>query len=222
MPKQPVRWLPLSLLTACYAPHVWSGAPCAIDVQCPEDQRCVTGVCRAADDVLVDAGPAAIADAPTAPSLDARTGGATPPSCASAATCIAAPLLGTVSGDTGQQMLIGHGSGSAWFHVRVTENDTASVSGHALRVSAQLTSPTASWFAVTLYVDPTRDALDCATRAGTAITDGEPALARASWGEQTVANGADDSRTIAVEIQPLAADCAPDATWMLTITGNAS
>ena len=46
--------------------------------------------------------------------------------------------------------------------------------------------------------------------------------AHAQWGETgTFSNGADDSRTVTVEVRWVSGTCSPTAKWSLTVRGNA-
>ena len=152
-----------------------------------------------------------VADAP----LDAAT-----MSCAGTDTCQTATLLGTVSGDSQNQKLTASGHLGGWHRVRVTEN-SSSVGGVSLRVAAKLTSPNAPMFDVFVYVNAGSDQVECSTTTGTVSTTGMTKQVRAEWGEGSISNGADDSRTISIEVRPLAASgCSADATWQLEVEGN--
>src|SRR5512139_1200677 len=92
--------------------------------------------------------------------------------CPSADTCAGAMMLGTVSGDTGAMKLMASGYRSAWFRVRVTEDDS-DVPGLALRVSSKLTFPAGVGFETFVYVNAGSDvAAECSTTTGTRATVG--------------------------------------------------
>jgi hypothetical protein len=139
--------------------------------------------------------------------------------CASAATCPAAMMLGSVSGDTGNAKLGAMGHQSAWFRVRVTENDS-DILGLTLRAAAKLTSPTGSDFDVFVYVNTGSDVVECSTTIGTTTTNGTVNETRAEWGEGTIPNGSDDGRDISLEVRPISTSCAPDRMWQLEVEGN--
>src|SRR5258707_1066700 len=40
------RVLLCALVTACYAPHLQTGAPCDVNMPCPNEQTCVAGFCE--------------------------------------------------------------------------------------------------------------------------------------------------------------------------------
>jgi len=194
-------------LLACYSPNPQPGAPCDLMIadSCPTGQLCVAGHCAiASSDGPVDALP-----------IDASK----PADCASADACLTSVTLGAVSGDTGQQVLTATGSRAAWYRVRVTENDDT-LTGRPVRVSARLTLPASADFDVRIYVNATTDVLECTTPLATAVTTGNVKLARASWGETTIPNGADDSRDVEIEIRPLTGTCLSTEKWQLTVQGN--
>jgi hypothetical protein len=140
-------------------------------------------------------------------------------SCTSSATCQTATSLGSISGDTGAGMQVASGYQSAWLRVRVTENDS-SVSGHKLSVTARLTSPQSAVYDVYLYVNANTDQIECNTPTGTATNNGTTDTLRIEWGEGTVANGADDSRDVSIEVRPVSTQCSSSAAWQLNITGD--
>jgi hypothetical protein len=201
-------------LAACYAPALLPGAPCATDAQCPSGQSCVARFCSITESAPVDAARGGAGDAPAS---DAPFAGAS--DCQTTEQCPTAATLGTVSGDTGHQTLTARGSRAAWFHVRVAENDST-VTGTPLRVLATLASPPGASFEVVLYVNVALDVVECSTTTGVTMTTGNATQASASWGEDAVANGVDDSRDLAIEIRPLSGSCASGATWELSVAGN--
>jgi hypothetical protein len=207
----------LALLQACYEPALPAGAPCQNDTGCPLDQRCIAASCRYATADLVDG---AVAGSRDAGSIGAPVDAPRTMSCQSSHTCAAATALGTVSGDTSQQTLTARGTQAAWFRVRVTEDDDT-LEGIPLRVLAKLTSPPGAGFDVLLYVNADEDVVECSTVVSTSTVSGNVREARASWGEDTVADGVDDSRDVTIEIRPITSACAADAMWELTIAGNA-
>lgn len=140
--------------------------------------------------------------------------------CASTDACQSAMMLGTVSGDSNNVKLTASGYRSAWYRVRVTE-DNSSVGGLSLRVAAKLTSPAAPLFDVFVYVNAGSDQIECATTTGTVSTSGMTKQVRAEWGEGTISNGSDDGRNVSIEVRPLSpSGCGSAATWQLEIEGN--
>src|SRR3954462_1980149 len=122
--------------------------------------------------------------------IDAPVDGAAA-SCATADTCQGAMMLGTVSGDTGNAKLTASGYQSAWFRVRVTEDDS-SVLGLTLRVGANLTSPPNVAFATFIYLNTGSDVVECSTMVGTTSVNGNTDTVHAEWGEGSISNGSDD------------------------------
>lgn len=151
--------------------------------------------------------------------VDAAIDGALP-TCASTDMCQSAMMLGTVSGDSGNAKLTASGYRSAWYRVRVTE-DNSSIAGLSLRVAAKLTSPAAPMFDVFVYLNAGSDQIECATTTGTVSTAGMTKSVRAEWGEGTISNGSDDGRNVSIEVRPLSqTGCAATAMWQLEIEGN--
>ncbi len=158
---------------------------------------------------------AAIVDAPIDPPIDAPLA-----TCTGPGTCQSATMLGTVSGDTGNMKLSASGYQSAWYRVRVTENDS-DIFGLTLRVGAKVTSPANAAFDVFIYVNSGSDVIECSTTTGTKTTNGNVRQVRAEWGEGTISNGSDDGRNVSIEVRPLAASgCSPSDMWQLEVEGN--
>jgi hypothetical protein len=151
--------------------------------------------------------------------LDGRIEGTPGVPCATTEVCTTTATMGTVSGDKGADMLLTTGHLSAWLRLRVTENESGA-GGKKLRVSAKLTSPVGVLFDVFAYVNTSSDMIECATQVGTLTTTGNVQEVRLEWGEGGLANGADDSRDVSVEIRPVGATCATDRTWSLELAGN--
>lgn len=213
------RWIlaALSLLTACYAPVLTPGSPCADSAGCPDGQACAVGHCDGpvgGSQAPVDASPPPI-DAAGEPPGDA----ALADSCHSSDKCINAVTLGTVSGDTGHDTLAAKGSRAAWFRIRVTENDD-SFAGVPMHVLARLTPPPGAAFDVIVYANPDSDVVECTTPLGTTSTSGNVTQVRASWGEDVVTDAEDDSRDVSIEIRPKSTTCSDGAQWQLAIDGN--
>jgi len=151
-----------------------------------------------------------------APATDAATSSET---CTTTQTCQAAVILGTVSGDSGSQMVTTSGYQAAWVKVRVTE-DNGSIGGQKLKVTATLTSPAAAAFDVLVYVNPDNDVIECASPTGTPTTNGNVETLSVKWGEGAVGNSDDDSRTVAIEVRPKSTSCSPAQTWQLVVKGD--
>ncbi len=152
------------------------------------------------------------------PTTDA---GPQPTDCRSGQVCTDASLLATLVGDANQSVVTARGSRSAWLRVRATESDGSAV-GHPMRVEATLRSAGPTAFEILVYVNPAADLVECTTPGSTSSTAaGRVAIASIAWGETSVANGADDSRDVVIEVRPLAATCAAKDAWELTIAGNA-
>ncbi len=173
---------------------VRDGAPaCGEDARCEEDGGTSLP--------LRDAGPDA--DPPAAPTN----------------TCTTARDLGTVAGDAPSTPLVAEGTCAEYVRVRVTEQDNGAL-GRAMRVRVGL-SPAGHDFDLYAFLDPGRDELACGSPHARAETNGNTAeTISLSWGEGSIANGNDDSRTLVLAVASASGPCPPGATWNLTITGN--
>jgi hypothetical protein len=152
---------------------------------------------------------------------DAGTGDAgTPTGCASPNACAGATAMGSVSGDTGAETARQTGSTSKWLKLRVREDDSAVTSGKKLKLTLTLTSPAGSNFDLRVYLplDPTSEKCTGADRVTSASTG--PDVAALEWGEGTFPNGADDSRTVTIEVLHVSGTCDPSKTWSLLAEGN--
>jgi hypothetical protein len=168
--------------------------------------------------------PGETTDAATDAPIDRDAGIDAPPDaadlCPSADTCAAAMMLGSVSGDTQNQKLMASGYRSAWFRVRVTENDD-NFPGLTLRVASKLTAPSGVAFDTFVYVNAGNDVpSECSTTTGTKTTNGGVTQVRAEWGEGGIPNGSDDSRNVSIEVRPVGTNCSPSAMWQLEVEGN--
>src|SRR5262245_46760688 len=139
--------------------------------------------------------------------------------CGSGVTCQGAMSLGSVSGDTGAMMQMASGYQSAWFQVRVTEDDHG-IAGAKLELTVRLTSPASADYDVFAYVNTSSDIIECTTPSGTTSTNGATDEVKLRWGEGTIPNGSNDSRTVSVEVRPLSSTCSAGAPWQLVVVGD--
>ena len=148
--------------------------------------------------------------------VDSGGGGGT---CASPNACAGATDLGSISGDTGSDSKSAQGSGSQWFKVRVTEDDSGFF-GLSLLAKAQLTSPPGTNFDLFVYLADNGSALECSTVTKSSTTTGAES-APVEWGEGALANGNADDRNVTIEVRWVSGTCSPSAKWTLTVRGNA-
>lgn len=121
-------------------------------------------------------------------------------------TCQSARSLGTMSGDKGPSFVSGMGTCSEWFSVRVTENDSSAL-GVGMKVLITM-MPTGADYELYAYLDKDRDVLSCGAPIASSFNRGtETEKIELSWGEGTVANGADDSRTLTIAVIRAAGPC---------------
>lgn len=131
-------------------------------------------------------------------------------------TCEGARDLGTVSGDTGQGSLSATGDCSEWVRLRVTEDDSNAI-GKPMKAKLTLT-PLAGDLDLYVFFDPAR----CDAPSASAVSAGTtPEIVSLAWGENGVANGADDGRTVRVLVLKPGGPCtAGGNTWRLEVEGN--
>jgi hypothetical protein len=140
--------------------------------------------------------------------------------CVSGATCAAATSLGSISGDTNADQAMATGYESAWYQVRVTEDDSG-VFGVPMNISVELNSPAAPTYQLFVYLNTGTDAIECTTPHGSAAVNGAIATQNIQWGETgTFSNGDDDSRTVSIEVRAPATGCSPNAAWNLFVYGD--
>ncbi|MFT3698806.1 MAG: hypothetical protein QM831_37010 [Kofleriaceae bacterium] len=141
--------------------------------------------------------------------------------CASAATCNAATDLGSISGDTNNDQVMGTGYQAAWYKVRVTEDDSG-VFAVSMTFTATLTSPANEEYDLFTYINTGSDQVECTTANGSATVSGNTQTRHIQWGESgTFSNGNDDSRTLSIEVRPKdQTGCMSGATYQLVIVGD--
>ena len=168
------------------------------------------------DASTVDSGGSTDAGAPDA-APDSGTGGGT---CASANTCPGATDLGSISGDTGADTKTAQGSGSQWFKVRVTENDS-NLFGLSLLAKAELISPPGTNFDLFVYVGSSASSQSCSSPTTSSTSTGADSTV-AEFGESSggISNGSSDERLVTVEVRWVSGTCLPTAKWSLTVRGN--
>jgi hypothetical protein len=150
------------------------------------------------------------------PMIDAPVG----MGCASGEQCGGAMSLGTVSGDSNNVKLTAQGYKSAWYRVRVTE-DNSSVAPLTLRMAARVTSPPGVTFHVVTYVNTGSNVVECSTVVGSPTTNGNTEEVKLEWGEMgTFSNGVDDGRDVSIEVKGPNNGCMPSAMWSLEVEGN--
>ncbi|MBV8756371.1 MAG: hypothetical protein JO257_03785 [Deltaproteobacteria bacterium] len=140
--------------------------------------------------------------------------------CNSGMTCAQAMSVGTVSGDTGADSKTAMGYESSWFNVRVTENDS-SVFATPMNLTVNLTSPTGVNFDLYVYVNTGSDVTECTTVSGQSMMTSGTDQVHLSWGESgTFSNGADDSRTVSIEVRPVSGSCSSGSQFTLVVYGD--
>jgi hypothetical protein len=148
-----------------------------------------------------------------------NNGGNTTTSCAAPNTCMGATDLGMVSGDTGADVKSATGTGSKWFTVRVTEDDSG-LTGVKLWMKATLSSPAAANYDLYVYV-PGSDTRECSAVSKSSTLSSTTDTAGVEFGEGgTFSNGSSDDRTVTVEVRHVSGPCSASDQWALTINGN--
>jgi hypothetical protein len=170
-----------------------------------------------------DSGGGAITDAGTgtdaAVGVDSGGGGGTT-SCASPNACLGATDLGSISGDTGAGVKTATGTGSQWFTIRVTEDDS-SISPKTLLAKAELASPPGTNFDVFLYLAGGTSGQECSAVKSSSTNASGLDSTTAEWGETGLfSNGSDDTRNVSVEVRWISGPCSAATPWTLTVKGN--
>ena len=147
--------------------------------------------------------------------VDGGGGGGT--SCASPNACAAATDLGSVSGDQGAGVKTAEGSGSQWFKIKLTEDDS-SVIGRSMRARAELVSPAGTNFDLYTYLGSS-GSHECSAVSKASTSTGADSTTD-EWGEGTISNGSSDDRWVTVEVRWVSGTCSPSAKWTLTVRGN--
>lgn len=185
-------------------------APLQGDEYRPEG-RLPAGTPSERDAATCDGGPCGVTDADAPATRDG--------SVAPSNTCSSARSFGTTVGDGPGTAATASGTCSEWLSVRVTEND-GSASGVPMKARITL-QPTGGDFDLYVHFDAVRDLLACTTPAKSSLGQGglvEPISLE--WGEGTVPNGGDDSRTLSISIVRTGGPCGGDVGWSLTVEGN--
>lgn len=166
------------------------------------DGSCEGGAC--------DAGDAA----PDAPRIEVEDGAVLPSN-----TCETARALGTLAGDQGAPSIEASGGCSEWLSVRVTEGNSGAL-GAGMKLRVTLT-PNGHDLDLYGFVSPDRDQRACGAPTAASNERGTQAVDVVSlaWGEGTVANGADDSRTVSLLVQA-PTNCRADGGFRLRVEGN--
>ncbi len=135
-------------------------------------------------------------------------------------TCTAASDMGTVSGDLESDSVSRSGNTAQWLRVRVSETDS-NVLANDQRVTITLISPPGANYDLFAYVNPDQDTRACTSPTAQSVKPaGATDTVTLVWGEQWVANNADDSRTVSIEVQYIGGTCSPHDDWSLLVQGN--
>jgi len=149
----------------------------------------------------------------TPPSDDGGPGTPPPPTtCNAVNACTAAFDIGTLAGDAAGTGISVDGSTARWLEFRAKEID-GSTFGAPMKVRVVLDAP-AGW-SFRAHMNTTTDVSSACGTTTYAPTSNVLTLA---WGEGGYANGSDDSRNIAIEIQDPSGACPSDFDWKLDIT----
>lgn len=176
----------------------------------PPTERSLDAATTCAD-AACDAG----SDAATIPVP--TTDGSTAPSN----TCETARDIGTVSGDTLTPGLSAQGSCAEWLSFRATENDDG-VFGEPMKLKVTLGSPPADDFNLYAFVNPDKDVVVCsgAFAASEQRGNGVSESVELTWGEGTLANGSDESRTVGLLVFHPNGPCTGGGTWRIAVDGH--
>jgi hypothetical protein len=149
-----------------------------------------------------------------------NTDGGTGTSCNATNGCATATDLGSISGDSNNDTKSAQGTTSAWFTVRVTENDS-SIFGNSLEMKATLGSPAGANFDLFLYLPGDGSGRECSAVASKSQQASGTDQAGLEWGEGGgFSNGSSDDRTVTIEVRHVSGTCSPGAKWTLNLYGN--
>jgi hypothetical protein len=114
-------------------------------------------------------------------------------------TCETARDIGTVNGDEGGESVEAEGKCAEWVRVRVHEADDG-WRGNEMKIKVTLTSPAGHDFDLAAFINTTADVPECRRpHQQTQSRTGTDEI-KLEWGEDFLANNADDSRTLAIQV----------------------
>ncbi len=148
------------------------------------------------------------------------TAGSTVVDCDFPHECVDAIDVGTVSGDTGSDVIEVQGATSTWLKVRVLEKNESLV-GHKLKLKASLRPGNATNFDLYLFLNENSDVLECTHLVASSLkTLNQLDTASVSFGEGSVPNGNLDHRWVTIEIRRVIGTCDTANPWTLKLEGN--
>jgi hypothetical protein len=151
-----------------------------------------------------------ISDAEALPIGDAST--------APSNTCETARDIGKISGDQSNGVLDTSGTCSEWLSFRATE-DSNSTRGTPMKVTITVT-PKGGDFDLYVYLDAIRDARSCSAPYSSSFLAGPQVETIAlTWGEGSVANADDDTRTVGIAVIRTGGPCGTGS-YDLHVEGN--
>ncbi|HEY6458557.1 MAG TPA: hypothetical protein VIY73_00355 [Polyangiaceae bacterium] len=147
---------------------------------------------------------------------DGGTCSSYPDTCSAGATS-----LGSVAGDESGATESASGSTSEWLRLDETEQDSSPV-GKAMNFTAVLTSPPGTNYDLYAYLGSSVGDIQCTTVKGSSTNPaGQPDQVTFSWGETGgIANGADDSATVMIEVRWVSGACSTSQNWSLQAHGD--
>ena len=181
-----------------------------------------TGTMSAADDSVTAEGTTASAETSTGGDESSTGGSSTGTAelmCPQDLTCPTALVLGTVSGDEGSPLLNDAGTDAVWVTFLVTEDEDG-IGGESLSFTATLTSPACCDFDLYAFRGPEGGTTGCGGSPDDSTSVGATDVVSMTWGEGGIANGADDSAWVALEIVPKNDECDPTQEWTLVVEGD--
>ncbi len=153
-----------------------------------------------------------------APPADAGPGAC---SKLTAADCMSASSIGSVSGDTGSGIKTATGTDSKFLRVTVSEDDSALLSSKDPKARITLKS-TGGNFDLYVYQGPSKGdggGVECTTFKVSATEPASDDVVSISWNDNRPIGGHDDTRVLTIEVRATMPSCA-GASWSLTVEGN--
>ncbi len=144
--------------------------------------------------------------------------GGVPGDCDDGSTCASAAVVGGIAGDEPSQLSTS-GDTDTWVTLQVSENNS-DVIGEQLTFTASLTSPAGSDFDLFVFRGNQGSATGCGGQQDNSTNAVGIDSVFMSWGEGALANNADDSAWVAIEIRSKNGMCVQGAEWTLTVIGD--
>jgi hypothetical protein len=144
--------------------------------------------------------------------------------CAQTGSCPGSVVpIGRISGDTDSASITKAGSGSGFFSVYVTEDDSGFLSARPLNTRYTLKSPVGANYELRLYYDPSNSsvtAMSCAPKEAATSSASTTKVLSVSWEDTQGLGGIDNDSNVTIEVRFVSGTCVPGEQWQLLVEGN--